>query len=126
MAGRHFRYVLSFEHSESLIGESLGLVKTHICQLGVVGAFAVFNENKVPIELSVTGKGADSVKLLLGVFASGNSLGQLLGQKLKLVADGVGAPFNVCLQLSDLRHQIGVTFGAFIGNKLGIVEGLAR
>ena len=87
-----------------------------------MGALAVLNEHKVPIELGVTGKGANLVEPGLADAAAFDRGGELLGQELQLIADGVRARLDALLRRPDLGDKIRMALGALVLDQLGVVE----
>ena len=110
------------EEVDGLVGQRFGLVKEIVRQLRVVGALAVFHKHKVPIELGVAGKGTNLVELGLADLAAFDRGGQLLGQELELIADGVSTRLDALLGLTDLGDEIDVALGALVLDQLGVVE----
>ena len=87
-----------------------------------MGALAVFHEDEVPIELGVAGKLADLAELGLADLALFHGVGQLFGQELQLIADGVGARLDLFLGRANLGNQILVALGALVLDQLRVVQ----
>ena len=109
--GRRYVVYGLLEHTHSLIGKSLCLVKAVAVQCGVVGAFAVLHEHEVPVELGIPGHRPNVVQLLLGILTGFHSQSQLLRQALQQIAYGIGAPFRLLLNGPNLTGQVGMALG---------------
>lgn len=110
------------EEVDGLVGQRLGLVKEIVRQRRVVGALAVFHEHKVPIKLGVAGQGADLIELRLADLAAFDRGGQLLGQELELIADGIRTRLDALLGLVHLGDEVDVALGALVLDQLGVIE----
>ena len=87
-----------------------------------MGAFAVFNEYEVPIELGIPGDGTDGIQLFFRVISAFSSQHQFFCQRFQGVADGIGTALCHFLDSGHFLSQILMAFGAGTAQQCLIVQ----